>query len=139
MWTRPHVHMLQASGMSDRGSMRTTIVLEPLARRRTGLPWCATRKPATTGHAGEADEMQGPYMCGRTATTHDDASPTRLLTHCSRGNTQLGTDLAQAPTLGVQVGCALNVHRATVKSLSRIRFPIGMLAGGRLRNRRGAL
>ncbi len=28
-------------------------------------------------------------------------------------------DLAQTPTLGVHVGCRLNVHRATVTSLSR--------------------
>jgi hypothetical protein len=35
-------------------------------------------------------------------------------------NAQLGTDLAQRPTLGVQVGRTLNVHRATVTSLSRI-------------------
>ena len=38
-------------------------------------------------------------------------------------NAQLGTDLAQGPALGVQVGCTLNVHRATVTSLSRIGFP----------------
>jgi hypothetical protein len=29
-------------------------------------------------------------------------------------NAQLGTDLAQGPPLGVQVGCTLNVHRVTV-------------------------
>jgi hypothetical protein len=32
-------------------------------------------------------------------------------------NAQFGTDLAQRPTLGVQVGCTLNVHGATVASL----------------------
>jgi hypothetical protein len=31
-------------------------------------------------------------------------------------NAQLGTDLAQSPTLGVQVGCTLNIHGATVTS-----------------------
>jgi hypothetical protein len=36
------------------------------------------------------------------------------MAHGGSGNTQLGTDLAQGPTLGVQVGCTLNVHRATV-------------------------
>ena len=35
-------------------------------------------------------------------------------------NAQLGTDLAQCPTLGIQVGCTLNVHGVTVTSLSRI-------------------
>jgi hypothetical protein len=35
-------------------------------------------------------------------------------------NAQLGTDLAQAPTLAVQVGRTLNVHRDTVASLSLI-------------------
>jgi len=33
-------------------------------------------------------------------------------------NAQLGTDLAQPLTLGVHVGCTLNVHRATVTSLT---------------------
>ena len=32
----------------------------------------------------------------------------------------LGSDLAECPALGVQVGCTINVHRATVTSLSRI-------------------
>jgi hypothetical protein len=35
-------------------------------------------------------------------------------------NAQLGTDLPQGPTLGVQVGCELHVHGATVTSLDRI-------------------
>jgi hypothetical protein len=35
------------------------------------------------------------------------------------GNSQLGTDLTQTPTPRVQVGCTLNVHGATVTSLSR--------------------
>jgi len=35
-------------------------------------------------------------------------------------NAQLGTDLAQRPTLGVQVGCTVNVHRDTVTTRSRI-------------------
>ena len=33
-------------------------------------------------------------------------------------NVELGTDLAEGPALGVRVGCTLNVHRATVASLS---------------------
>jgi hypothetical protein len=34
-------------------------------------------------------------------------------------NAQLGTDLAQGPTLGVKVGCTLNVHRDTVAGKAR--------------------
>jgi hypothetical protein len=37
-------------------------------------------------------------------------------------NAQLCADLAQGPTLRVQVGCTLNVHCAKVTSLSRIGF-----------------
>ena len=61
-------------------------------------------------------------MSGRTAATHGDAGTAKLLAHRGPGNAQLGTDLAQGPTLGVQVGCTLNVHRATVTSLSRINW-----------------
>jgi hypothetical protein len=61
-------------------------------------------------------------MRRRTAATHDDAGPPKLLTHGGPGNAQLGTDLAQAPTLAIQVGCTLNIHRATVTSPSRIGF-----------------
>jgi hypothetical protein len=68
------------------------------------------------------DLLRGGGMRRRTAATHDDTSPTKLLAHWGRGNAQLGTDLAQAPTLGVQVGCTLNVHGATVTTLSRIGF-----------------
>jgi hypothetical protein len=46
-------------------------------------------------------------MCGGTAATHHDAGTTKLM---GRRDAQLGTDLAQGPTLGVQVGCPLNVH-----------------------------
>jgi hypothetical protein len=48
------------------------------------------------------------------AATHGDASTAKLMAHGAPGNAYLGTDLAEAPTLGVQVGCALNIHRATV-------------------------
>jgi hypothetical protein len=47
----------------------------------------------------------------RTSTaTHGDAGPTKLIAHGGPGNPQLGTDLAQSTTLGVQVGCTLYVH-----------------------------
>jgi hypothetical protein len=36
-----------------------------------------------------------------------------------RVQNQLGSDLAQGPTLGVQVGCTLNIHAATVTIISR--------------------
>ena len=41
-------------------------------------------------------------------------------------NAQLGTDLAQGPTLGVQVGCTLNVHGATVTSRSAASGSFGL-------------
>ena len=63
-------------------------------------------------------------LCGRgmsgSAATHRDAGTLELLADRAPMNAQLGTDLAQGPALGVQVGCTLNVHRATVTSLSRI-------------------
>ena len=55
-------------------------------------------------------------MSGRAAATHGDAGATKLLADRRRGNAQLGADLAQGPSLGVQVGCTLNVHGATVTS-----------------------
>jgi hypothetical protein len=53
-------------------------------------------------------------MSGSTAPTHGDASTAKLLAHGGRRDAQLGTDLPQSPTLGVQVGRTLNVHRDTV-------------------------
>ena len=53
-------------------------------------------------------------MSGRTAATHGDAGARSCWLTVVAGNAQLGTDLAQGPTLGVQVGCTLNVHGATV-------------------------
>jgi hypothetical protein len=38
----------------------------------------------------------------------------KLRAHGGPWNAQLRSDLAQGPALGAQVGCALNVHRATV-------------------------
>jgi hypothetical protein len=58
-------------------------------------------------------------MCGRTPRMHGDAGTLELLADRAPMNAQLGTDLAQGPTLAVQVGCTLNVHRDTVASLSR--------------------
>jgi hypothetical protein len=52
--------------------------------------------------------------------THGDTGAAKLMAHSGPGNLQLGTDLAQAITVVVQVGCTLNVHGATVTSLSRI-------------------
>ena len=62
-------------------------------------------------------------MSRRTAATHGDAGTAKLLADRAPMNAQLGTDLAQGPTLGVQVGCTLNVHGATVTSLGRIGPP----------------
>ena len=54
-------------------------------------------------------------MSRRTAATHGDAGTLELLADRAPMNAQLGTDLAQGPALGVQVGCTLNVHGATVR------------------------
>jgi hypothetical protein len=59
-------------------------------------------------------------VSGRTARTHRDAGTLQLLADRAPLNAQLRTDLAQGPTLGVQVGRMLNVHRDTVTSLSRV-------------------
>jgi hypothetical protein len=57
------------------------------------------------------------------AATQSDASPLELLAGRAPMNAQLGTDLAQGPApWGVQVGCTLDVYRATVTSLSEIDF-----------------
>ena len=56
------------------------------------------------------------------AATHGDSCPRKLMAHGCPGNAQLVTDLAQGTTFGLQVGCTLNVHRATVTSLSRLEF-----------------
>jgi hypothetical protein len=42
-------------------------------------------------------------------------------------NAQHGADLAQGPTLGVQVGCTRNVHCATVMSSAATSDNFGML------------
>jgi hypothetical protein len=55
-------------------------------------------------------------VCRRTAATHGDAGPAKLMAHRGRRDAQLSTDLAQTPTLGVQVGCTRNIHRDTVAS-----------------------
>jgi hypothetical protein len=59
-------------------------------------------------------------MGRRSARTHGDAGTLELFAHCAPMNAQLGTDLAQSPTLGIQVGCTLNVHRDTVTSINRL-------------------
>ena len=66
------------------------------------------------------DLLGGGGMGGRSARTHGDAGTLELLADRAPVNAQLGTDLAQGPTLSVQVGRSPNVHRDTVTSLSRI-------------------
>jgi hypothetical protein len=61
-------------------------------------------------------------MSGRGTATHRDAGALELFADRAPMNAQLGTNLAQCLALGVQVGCTLNVHRATVTSLRRIGF-----------------
>ena len=64
------------------------------------------------------DLLCGGGMSRSTAATHGDAGTAKLIAHRGRRDAQLGTDLAQGPALGVQVGCTLNVHRATVTALN---------------------
>jgi hypothetical protein len=64
------------------------------------------------------DLLCGRRICGSTAPTHGDASTAKLMAHRGRRDAQLRTDLPQCPALGVQVGCTLNVHGATVTGLS---------------------
>jgi hypothetical protein len=71
-------------------------------------------------------QLRGSRMSGRTAATHADASPLELLADGAPMNAQLGTDLAQAPTLCVQVGCTVNVHRDTVTSRSAASGSFGL-------------
>jgi hypothetical protein len=49
-------------------------------------------------------------MRGRTGAIQSEAGTAKSIAHGCPGNAQLGTDLAQGPTLGVQLGCTLNVH-----------------------------
>ena len=70
-------------------------------------------------------------MSRSTPATHGDAGTTQLLAHGGRRDAKLGTDLAQAPALAVQVGCTLNVHRDTVTSFSRIVGSFGSKSNGR--------
>ena len=58
-------------------------------------------------------------MSGRAAATHGDPGTAKLIADRDRRDAQLRTDLPQGPTLAVQVGCTLDVHGATVTSLSR--------------------
>jgi hypothetical protein len=60
------------------------------------------------------DLLGGGGMSGRRARTHGDAYLLELLADRAPMNAQLVTDLAQRPAPGVQVGCTLNVHSATV-------------------------
>jgi hypothetical protein len=64
------------------------------------------------------DLLGGGMMSRSAAATQRDAGPLELLADGGPMHAQLGTDLAQGPTLGVQVDCTLNVHRVTVASLS---------------------
>ena len=58
----------------------------------------------------------GMPRTGGDARSYGDAGTVKLIAHGGPGNAQLSTDLAQTPTLGVQVGCTRNIHRDTVAS-----------------------
>ena len=72
-------------------------------------------------------------MTRSTAATQRDAVPLELLADRTPMNAQLDTNLAQGPTLGVQVGRTLNVHCATVTSLGAAALvrPLTRLPSGR--------
>jgi hypothetical protein len=93
----------------------------PVAAPRTGAshidPFCDLG-PAQASITKLRDLLRRCGVCGGAAATHGDAGPAKLLADRRRGNAQLGADLAQGPALGVQVGCTLNVHCATVTSRS---------------------
>lgn len=60
----------------------------------------------------------GGRMSRRSTATRGDTGALELITDCAPMNAQLRTDLTQGPALGVQVSGTLNVHGATVTSLS---------------------
>jgi hypothetical protein len=60
------------------------------------------------------DLLSGGGMSRWTDRTRGDARTLELLADCAPMNAQLGSDLVEDPTLGVQVGRMLNVHRAAV-------------------------
>jgi len=88
-------------------------------------PCAGDRHVGPLGHLtpGEAlitklnDLIGGGGMSGRACLTHCDSSPMQLITDRGLRDAHLGTDLAQSPTLGVQVGRTLNVPGGSVTSL----------------------
>ena len=104
----------------DSGSRRLSESSQPvLATSAQVRPW--------SRNAGAMKPLADPRNCcvrpgEPNAATHGDSAPM---------NAPLVTDLAQGPTLGVQVGCTLNIHRATVTSLSRIVSGLGKELAGR--------
>ena len=56
------------------------------------------------------DLLRRGSLSRRTAATHGHAGTLELLADRAPLNTKLGSNLAQGPTLGVQVGRTLNVH-----------------------------
>jgi hypothetical protein len=116
---------------------------QPLGLRRPRLPVAApctgNRHIDLFSHLipGQAlvtelqDLLGGGGVSRRAAATHGDAGLAKLMAHGGQGNAQLGTDLAQGPTLGVQVRRTLNVHGATVTSISLVVSGFGQEFGGR--------
>jgi len=75
------------------------------------------------------DLLCGGGMSGRTARTHRDTGALELFPDRAPMNAQLGTDLAQGPTLGIQVGRTVNVHRATITSRTAASGSSGVCGG----------
>jgi hypothetical protein len=72
-----------------------------------------------------ASPATGSLSCADGAT-HGDTGPLELLADRAPMNAQLGTDLAQGPALGVQVGCTLNIHGGTVTGRSAASGSFGL-------------
>ena len=70
------------------------------------------------------DPRCGGRVSRRTAATHGDAGTEKLLAHGGRRDAQLGTDLPEGSTLGVQVACTRNIHRDTVTTAACRRLEI---------------
>jgi len=89
-----------------------------MATRRDDLKHATT--PAYVRVCLQRVPRVAAHQDGQDALNRGDPGMPKLMTHGGPGNAELGTDLAQATTLAVHVGYTLNVHGATVTSLSRI-------------------
>jgi hypothetical protein len=107
-------------------------LLPTAQRRRLGRPSPTVAAPGTRNGQidlfchltpGQASVTQlHDLLCRRrvrrSAATHSNPGAAELVADRGHREAQLGGDLAQTPTLGIQLGCMLKVHCATVTSRS---------------------